>query len=93
MLIMELREIKTTGKMISMHIQKKDFFLLSGFFLFVKIFIYLFERAQPGGATEGEAGNLLSREPMQGLIPGPWDHDLSQRQMLNQLRYPGTHPG
>ena len=22
---------------------------------------------------------------MQGLIPGPWDHDLSQRQVLYQL--------
>ena len=26
----------------------------------------------------GEAGSLI-----QGLIPGPWDHDLSPRQMLN----------
>ena len=27
---------------------------------------------------------------MGGLIPGPWDDDLSQRQMLNQLSHPGT---
>ena len=26
-------------------------------------------------------------------IPGPWDHDLSQRQMLNQLSHPGTPRG
>ena len=26
---------------------------------------------------EDEAGSLLSREPHTGLIPGPWDHDLS----------------
>ena len=25
-----------------------------------------------------------------GSIPGPWDHDLSQRQMLNWLSYPGV---
>ena len=30
---------------------------------------------------------------MQGLIPGPLDHDLSQRQMmLNRLSHPGTPP-
>ena len=50
------------------------------------------ERRGPAGLGEGqrkgEAGSLLSREPnvrerKQGLIPGPWDHDLSQRQTLN----------
>ena len=29
---------------------------------------------------------------MQGLITGPWDHDLSQRQTLNWLSHPGA-PG
>ena len=29
------------------------------------------------GGTEGEADSLLSREPNAGLIPGPWNHDLS----------------
>jgi len=24
------------------------------------------------------------------LIPGPWDHDLSGRQMLNGLSHPGV---
>ena len=28
--------------------------------------------------------------PMQGLIPEPWDHDLSWRQTLNQLSHPGS---
>ena len=37
---------------------------------------------------EGEADSLLSKEPMWGSIPGPWDHDLSQRQMLNLLELP-----
>ena len=27
---------------------------------------------------------------MWGLIPGPWDHDPSQRQTVNQLSHPGT---
>ena len=39
---------------------------------------------------EGEADSPLSRELMRGLIPGPWDHDLSQRQMLNHLSHPGA---
>ena len=30
---------------------------------------------------------------MQGLIPGPWDHDLNQRLMLNQLSHPGAPNG
>jgi len=32
---------------------------------------------------EGEAGFPLSREPDVGFDPGPWDHDLSLRQTLN----------
>ena len=55
---------------------------------------YLFERVreqdsehevQRGAEGEGEADSLLSKEPDTelGLIPGPWDNDLSQRQTLN----------
>ena len=49
-------------------------------------------RAPAGGevGAEGEAGSLLSREPDVGLIPGPRDHDLSQRQTLDQLNHPGV---
>ena len=38
-------------------------------FLFFKDFVYLFDRAQAGGAAEGEgeAGSPLSREPDEGL--------------------------
>ena len=41
---------------------------------------------------EGEAGSLLSKEPDVGFYPRIWDHDLSQRQMLNRLstRRPGS---
>ena len=31
--------------------------------------------------------------PMRGSIPGPWDHDLSQRQMHNRLSHPGALMG
>ena len=41
--------------------------------------------APEGRGPEGEAHSLLSREPNAGLNPRPWDHDLSQRQMLNGL--------
>ena len=43
---------------------------------------------------EWEADSPLSKEPdaTWGLIPGPWDHDLSWRQLLNWLSYPGA-PG
>ena len=27
---------------------------------------------------------------MWGPFPGPWDHDLSQRQVLNHLSHPGA---
>ena len=41
------------------------------------------EGTQAGGVGEEEAGFSLSREPDLGLDPRTWDHDLSQRQMLN----------
>ena len=48
-------------------------------------------QAQVGNRAEGkhedEADSSLSRE---GSIPVPWDHDLSQRQPLNQVSYPGA---
>ena len=44
------------------------------------------ERVQAGGGPEGEAGFPLSREPNVGLDPR-WDHDLSQRQPINQISH------
>ena len=46
--------------------------------LFLKDFIYLFMRD-----TEREAETQAEGSPMQDSIPGPQDHDLSKRQMLN----------
>ena len=52
------------------------------------------EHKQGKQMAEGEADFLLCREPdmvcVGGLIPGPWDHDLSWRQMLNPHSYPGA---
>uniref|UniRef100_M3YR50 Uncharacterized protein n=1 Tax=Mustela putorius furo TaxID=9669 RepID=M3YR50_MUSPF len=39
--------------------------------------------------AEREAGSLPSKEPIWDMIPGRWDHDLSQRQRLNPLSHPG----
>ena len=56
---------------------------------FFKDFIYLLERVRvstgrrEGGDGEGEEDALLSRDLMRDSIPGHWDHDLSQSQMLN----------
>lgn len=56
--------------------------------------MYLFDREretkQRKQQAEREAGSPLSREPNMVSISEPWDHDLSRRQMLNQLRHPGT---
>ena len=52
------------------------------FYLFLKDFIYLFMRDTQREA-EGEAGSPREAQ-CSTLIPGPRDHDLSQRQMLNR---------
>ena len=68
-------------------------------FFLNKDFIYLFDREREKkrartsrGSSRGreEAGSSLSREFDVGLHPESWDHDPSQRQMLNQLSHPGT---
>ena len=52
------------------------------FFFFLRFYLKT-ESAQQGEQQgEGEAAILLSREPDWGFIPGPWERDLSQRQML-----------
>ena len=38
---------------------------------------------EKGRDTGRGRSRLLAGSPMQDSIPRPWDHDLSQRQMLN----------
>ena len=43
-----------------------------------------------GGGAEGEADSTEQEAQCTGTISGPWDHELSQRQMLNQMSHLGT---
>ena len=55
------------------------------YYYFLKF--YLFERkhaCMSWGQREGE-----KQTPCWAGIPGPWDHDVSQRQTFNQLSHPG----
>ena len=54
---------------------------------FKDFYFFIWERVRAREMTEGEgeADSLPSKEPDSGSIPGPRDHDLSQRQTLNQL--------
>ena len=63
------------------------------------LFIYLTERERErertsrGNSRQREREKQAScwaRNPMWGWIPGPRDHDLSQRQTLNRLSQPGA---
>ena len=59
-------------------------------------FIYFKERAHTGvGVRRGQGEREKqtphrAENPTQDSIPRPWDHDLRQRHMLNQLSHPGT---
>ena len=61
--------------------QKKRFFFL---------FAWERERAWVGEGEETETDSHWAGGLTWGSISGPWDHDLSQRQTLNQLSHPGT---
>ncbi|XP_077702424.1 rho GTPase-activating protein 10 isoform X2 [Canis aureus] len=58
-----------------------------------KNFIYLTEREKKStsrwNSRQREREKKTPGSPMWGSIPGTWDHDLSQRQTLNQLSYLG----
>ena len=64
-------------------------------YLFLKIlFIWERKRAHKSGWKVGrwgeEAGSPLIGAPHKGSIPWSWNHELSQRQVLNWLRHPGA---
>ena len=64
------------------------------FFSFFKILlIYLRERESTQRERETEEQKhtpCWARSLMWDSIPGPWDHDLSRRQMLNWLSHPSA---
>ena len=81
-------------RFLCLYILPEHFIRLLYLFIFKVLFIYLTERerSQAGGVGEGEGkvGFHWAGSWTQGLIPRPWDHDLSLKQMLNRLSYPGT---
>ena len=50
----------------------------------------MWERESMSGEEREKQAVCWAGSLTQGSIPGPWDHDLSQRQMLNQLSHPGA---
>lgn len=63
-------------------------FLLIVFFFFLRRYLFIWVRAgaEEGAEGEGETEQRL----MWDSIPGPWEHDLSQREMLNWLCHSGA---
>jgi len=71
------------------------FLYFFSFLFFWILFIYLRERDRDRESTRGEererqAPRRAGGSPMWDLIPGPRDHDLSRRQLLNQLSHPSA---
>lgn len=67
------------------------------FFLKILFLFYLTEREitsrQRGRQRErGKQAPCWAESPMRDSIPGPRDHDLSRRQLSNQLSHPGVPP-
>ena len=55
------------------------------FFFFYRFYLYL-RKGKRESVPEWAGAGI----PMRGSIPGPWDHDLSWSQTLNQLGHLGT---
>ena len=64
---------------------------LKRFYLFDRESVSMCTKSKGELQTEGkaEAGTYRVGSLMRGSIPGLQDHDLSQRQTLNQLSHPG----
>ena len=61
--------------------------VLTSSIVFYDFLIYLLmrQRERERGRDTGRGRTRLpARSPMQNLILGPWDHALSQRQILNR---------
>ena len=61
--------------------------------IFSKDCLFVWQWGHKQGEQQREREKQAShwaRSPVWGLISGSWDHDLSQRQMLNRLSHPGA---
>ena len=67
---------------------KKLTWACDNFFFFFKILVIYLRETE--STTSGEK-HREREEQIPDLIPGPRDHDLCQRQMLNGLRHPSPH--
>ena len=59
----------------------------------LKKILFIFERErerEQGWAWERDRGRSKVSTEQGPRCPGPWDHDLIQKQMLNGLSYPGA---
>ena len=56
-------------------------FLLAFFNFFLRFYLFIHKRGRDTGRGRR---SLHVGSPMQDLIPGPWHHDLSQRQIPNR---------
>ena len=69
------------------------------FFIFLRFYLFIWQRERKITSRQssrkkerGKQAPCWAESLMQGLIPGPWDHDLSRRQRLNPLSHLGTPP-
>ena len=63
-----------------------DFFtpIFNFYYYFKRFYVFIHERHTERGRGIGrEISRLPAGSLMSYLIPGPWDQDLNQRQMLN----------
>ena len=88
---LEFISINTNTSIYYMHTYRTKLYL----FIYLKILcFYLRERESKhekgeGQRERGEQTTHWAGSLMQGWIPGPWEHDLSRGQTLNQLSHPG----
>ena len=59
-------------------------------FLFLFVYLFTNEQGREGQREREKQTPRWAGSLTQGWIPGPWDHDLSWKQILNRLNHLGT---